>query len=234
MVHATNITLITSDTTLDDIHNFYIINATGGDITITLPIITTDGMNYRLVRLDTSLNYVTIQCSGSNQIVRNLNPDDISGNANLIAQTTSELQSQDDGFWYLTLNSSTQRTGSKILFSTTFTPSAGAGIQLSGPAGSTGNVCFFPYVGSDVEVISKIVVLATNSSVNDSGTISFWNYANGVLLSQICSMNIVTNTTDITAFPATVISNLSPSSMIIAMIFTAVDAPMTIYALTVS
>jgi len=55
-------TAITSDTTLDDSYDFVTVDATGGDVTVTLPSLTAaiDGLEYAIKRIDASANTVTI------------------------------------------------------------------------------------------------------------------------------------------------------------------------------
>jgi len=62
MVWTSDILPITVTTSLSIIQDVYIVDASGGDITLTLPDITTDGMQYKLKRTDsTRANTVTIE-----------------------------------------------------------------------------------------------------------------------------------------------------------------------------
>lgn len=62
-------TSVTSDTTLGTSYHIYLVDATSGSITLTLPSITADGTNFRIKRIDTSLtNTVTVQGTGGQQI----------------------------------------------------------------------------------------------------------------------------------------------------------------------
>ena len=53
---------ITSDTTLDDTYDVVIVDASGGDVVVTLPdAMANDGKEYAIKRIDSSANSVTIQ-----------------------------------------------------------------------------------------------------------------------------------------------------------------------------
>ena len=60
MVYNSNITEITTSTTLDIGFDVYIVDATSGNITVTLPSITADGLQYKIKRIDNNSNRVTI------------------------------------------------------------------------------------------------------------------------------------------------------------------------------
>lgn len=66
MVKTTNPLLISSNTVLNNSYDNYIVDATQQNISITLPVITSDGMNYLFNRIDPSPNSVII--SGPNLI----------------------------------------------------------------------------------------------------------------------------------------------------------------------
>jgi len=52
---------ITADTTLDDTYDVVIVDATGGDVDVTLPATTlNDGLEYAIKRIDSSANVVTV------------------------------------------------------------------------------------------------------------------------------------------------------------------------------
>lgn len=56
---------VTDDITLDFGYNAHLIDASSNNITVTLPIITGDGPNFFLARIDTSGNTVTIDGNGA-------------------------------------------------------------------------------------------------------------------------------------------------------------------------
>lgn len=109
MVYNTNITKITTTTNLSSIYNNYIIDATSGSLTATLPTITTDGMNFRLYRDDISNNIVTISTSGGNVI----NITDTITNTSIAMASLSLIELESFNFaWYLSnFNSQTGTTG---------------------------------------------------------------------------------------------------------------------------
>jgi len=56
-----NIVIVNSDTTLDpSLYSTYLVDATPGNITITLPLITADGTTFNIKRIDGVINTVTI------------------------------------------------------------------------------------------------------------------------------------------------------------------------------
>jgi hypothetical protein len=109
MVQGNNITRISSTTTLSDINDIYLVNGGTTGFTITLPTITTDGINYKLIRQDNSTNTVTIQGTGSNFIFRNLGVSGTTGsgstgNYNLNPYDIAEFNSYQNN-WHLTTTS---------------------------------------------------------------------------------------------------------------------------------
>ena len=68
MVFNSNITEITTSTTLDTGFDVYLVDASGGSITVTLPAIVADGMQYKLHRSDDTANTVTIVPTGGDTI----------------------------------------------------------------------------------------------------------------------------------------------------------------------
>jgi len=68
MVQTAYISTVTANTTLSANYDTYTVNATSGNITITLPNITADGLVFNLRRTDTSSNTVTIQGTGGQLI----------------------------------------------------------------------------------------------------------------------------------------------------------------------
>lgn len=59
-------TLITSSTTIDTGYENFLIDATSGSLTITLPIILSNGQFFRFRRIDNTANNVTITGTGQN------------------------------------------------------------------------------------------------------------------------------------------------------------------------
>lgn len=163
MVRLAKITNITTATTLDHLNNTYLVTAVTGatGYTITLPPITTDGMNYQLTREDTlSTRAVTIAPSPGNSIFINLGTGGTAGSGAtgtilLLPQTTMEIKSFSNN-WYITFNLSLQRTEAKTLFSSAFSSSNGGRLSLGG----AGTICIIPYVGSNVERITSLSVVS--------------------------------------------------------------------------
>jgi hypothetical protein len=63
MVYSSDINSITSSTTLSEFDDVYLLDASGGAFTITLPTITSDGTRFRLIRIDSDTDIVTIEGS---------------------------------------------------------------------------------------------------------------------------------------------------------------------------
>ena len=58
----------TGNTTLDFGYNAYLVNASGGNLTLTLPIETGDGPNFAISRIDNTGNTVTINPQASHTV----------------------------------------------------------------------------------------------------------------------------------------------------------------------
>jgi hypothetical protein len=163
MVQNTFITSISSSTTLSPGFDTYLITATGASaIDLTLPVITSDGEVYNLVRLDTSptgtVNVVT--GTGLNLIYQNLGPFGSTGTTglSLLPQTSSQLQSRGLN-WLVTQNDALNRTESKCLFSSSTFGTTGFTASLPA-AGSRAVICYFPYRGAVTERISQLEIIA--------------------------------------------------------------------------
>jgi hypothetical protein len=162
-MNLSNITTITSSTTLSTSSNTYLVNAgttggigvTGPPIIITLPPINIDGMNYKLTREDISQIPVTIQGTGGNLIIQNLGITGTVGSAltgpvSLLASTSAEFQSFRNN-WYIT-NSPLDRTIGRAIFSTAFVANNGQLFFLANGSvgqGTTTVVCIFTYPGTN-------------------------------------------------------------------------------------
>lgn len=150
MVQTANLANITSDTTLSVLNDFYLVNAVGGNLTITLPPITTNGVDYRLNRIDTSLNSVTVSATGANMIIQNLGVtgttgDGLTGNYSLWPQINAEFTSCNNN-WYITNSSSTIYKAP--IFSTAFYSGSNRYITCQCPVTPTRTMlCQFPYDG---------------------------------------------------------------------------------------
>jgi|LakMenEpi03Aug12_release.lakeMendotaPanAssembly.Ray.scaffolds.fasta_scaffold265264_2 hypothetical protein len=88
MVQTAYITSTTSSITLDTSFDTYIINASGGNITIILPSIVADGMVFNLVRTDQSGNIVTINTSSS-QLINGVSSITINSSSEMCVRSIS-------------------------------------------------------------------------------------------------------------------------------------------------
>jgi hypothetical protein len=149
------IALVTQSMTLNDLYSVYLVNAIGTTgFTITLPPISSDGINYELIRDDTTAVPITIQASGTDTITHNLSGDAGStGSINILPQTLFRVRSF-EGSWYVMVNSALRRSASKVLFSTSLTSATGPYFQVLGDTTTT--CCAFSYPGMDAEIISMV------------------------------------------------------------------------------
>lgn len=101
-----NVTIVTTDTILDDTMNIVVVDASGQDIIITVPRgRTTDaitGLSYTIVKQDSSINLVKIVCSntdtieGQTNIDLNTQYDDVS-----IYNIGSAVNNSNNGIWLI-------------------------------------------------------------------------------------------------------------------------------------
>src|SRR5438105_12259997 len=101
---TSDISEITSSITLSNGVNNYSINATGGNITLTLPSITGDGINWKLIRYDTSQNTVSLVTTSPDLLYLNIGVTGISS-YDIPPVTVIEIQSLNSS-WHVTINSS--------------------------------------------------------------------------------------------------------------------------------
>lgn len=67
-------TVITANTTLDSTHYYVAVNAVSAAVTVTLPSAATcTGRQYFIKKIDSTLNYVTIACTGA-ETIETINP----------------------------------------------------------------------------------------------------------------------------------------------------------------
>jgi hypothetical protein len=99
MVSTTNIYNVTSNTTLSSNYNTYIVNATNSNITLTLPLITCNGINFVIYRNDSTSNSVTLNSSGSNVITTN--SGFITNTINLSSQSVTNLQTYNNSWYFM-------------------------------------------------------------------------------------------------------------------------------------
>lgn len=177
MVQTVNLATITANTTLNALNNFYLVNSSGGNLTITLPSITTNGTNYTLDRIDTSMNTVTVGATGTNMIIQNLGVtgttgSGVTGNYSLQPQIKAGFTSYNNN-WYVTNSSSTIQKAP--IFSTACYSGSNPYITCACPTTATRTVlCEFPYDGTKYNSrITEIeFILSANTAVSAcTGTI---------------------------------------------------------------
>jgi hypothetical protein len=121
MVFNTDITTITASGTLSISEQTYLVDASGGDITITLPNITANGMQYKLVRIDNEIlspptpvtTTVTVQGFNGSQTING------ETNVGILVGKVLDVQSYND-VWYLG-NTDVNAVGSSLPYNTIFT-----------------------------------------------------------------------------------------------------------------
>ena len=167
MVQSTNVSYITSDTTLSDLFDFYIVEATGASINITLPTITSDGMNFQLSREDTTNNTVTISTSDTDII--HLSNGGTGSSTTLVADASFQSY---QGAWYIMFNNANVK------------PVFSMGYYAANTSGNLTNsfvrvsatntrvaVTQFPYKGTLVDRITSASVIMSNTSTAVTGIV---------------------------------------------------------------
>lgn len=153
MVQTAYINSTSSNTTMSQNYDTYIINASSGNITMTLPNITADGIQFLLRREDTSANTVTIIGTGGQLITT---PSGTFTSINVSYASDACMHSISGG-WYTT----GYTKGISYYFNafdnglTTYgatgagtTGAGGTGAFVIGSTGSTGTRVRFPTIGS--------------------------------------------------------------------------------------
>lgn len=174
MVRSSDVMYIVTSTTLSLSSDTYIINANNGPLTITLPLILADGMNYRLIRVDTSAHLVTIQSINPNQIISSVGNgvvgSNLIGTVTLNKNSSMGTESYHNN-WYIIGNSIPSRT----IFSTLLSQSAK--VPYIGYSGTSRvSIGTFPYLGSITETITNILfTVAPNTTSLTSGTVDLRN-----------------------------------------------------------
>jgi hypothetical protein len=171
MVNLTNVVYISSDTTVTDFNNVYLVDATKGSLTITLPLIVCDGMNYNFTREDTTSNAVTIVAEDPNTIYQNTL---VSGA--VLLMTSIIMQSYQDN-WYTTFNTYAMNIMcNRPLFSTSFTSSEGRTF-VTALGGARTPICQFNCLGSiyaNITLLDTVLANTVKSPVN--GTIDLRDF----------------------------------------------------------
>jgi hypothetical protein len=186
MVYSSNITTITTSGTLSTEQDVYIVDASGGNITLTLPDITGDGMNYELRRIDTSINTVDIARGGSDLI-------DTATSISLNTFSSIKLHSLGN-VWYRTGVTSVNSIQSKAIFSTAFQNNPSRYIEIRG-AGSLPDptqqlVCYIYYPGTTLLPISSFNIVLGATLGTPNGTARLVNYTNGNIVIASIAYNI--------------------------------------------
>lgn len=178
MVFNTNIITVTSSTTLSPKDDVIIVNATTANITITLPNILGNGMQYKFKRRDSNTAFtVTIQGFTGAQTIDGLT------SITLIVSGSCEVQSI-DSVWYRLSNASSG-SGGIPQFTTAYVQNNGiAYIKFTGTSGATVFTSFY-YGGSNITPISLIIfTLARDGADNPTGTIGIYTQA-GLVVGEI-------------------------------------------------
>ena len=188
MVYNTNITSITTNTTLSTKDDVYLVDASGGNLTLTLPNILGNGMRYKLQRIDTSTgNSVTVQGFSGAQTI------DGSTSVLLYNWTSFEVQSY-NAVWYTVNNSIAHGSGAKTLFTSAFIQNNGSAFVTFAGTGTAQLVCSFFYPGSNIEQIHAVVLVIAASGGTPNGTATIQTQGGGVIAS------VPYNTSSTTAF----------------------------------
>lgn len=230
MVLASNINLITTTTTLSPREDVYLINATAGSITLTLPNITCNGMHYLLKRTDLiTTSVVTLQGTGG-QLIDGLATASILPNSNFRVQSYGTA-------WYIVDNNSSVRSDSKVLFSSAFVQNNGSAFISFAKVTTAQLICAFYYPGSNSETISKVTaVLGRNAGVTVEGNISIRVLGGATIASA--SFNSLTSNAGPSVFTTTTIANQPTGPSVLEYVITfdntsSNNAKVDIYSLTI-
>jgi hypothetical protein len=230
MVRSSDVTYITKSTTLSLNADTYIINAVNSSVTITLPLILADGMNYRLIRIDTSANLVTIQPTNPNQIISNIGNgttgSNLTGNVTLNKNSSMGTESYHSN-WYIIGNSIPARTIFSTLLSRTAT------VPYIGYTNTTRSIIgIFPYLGSITENMTNIIFTVNpNTNSLTTGTVDLRNNSTSTI---IASGNYsYTGTTALTTISLTTISNLPTTLTLLDLGITTNGKQLNVYSIIV-
>lgn len=146
MVHSTNISAISSDTTLSNVYDTYLVDASAGNILITLPLITSDGINYFIIRTDNvATNTVTMQTSGGQTL---------NGSTSIYPNASMHYQSYNNA-WYSPTLYGTSSGGTVIPYAsgtpTSVTTIAGGLIGTVAALGFGGNLTGISLTGVNID-----------------------------------------------------------------------------------
>ena len=207
MVYTTDIRTLTATGTLSLNNDVYIVDATSGAITITLPNIVCNGIQYKMIRTDTTLNGVTVQGTGGQLI-------DGVATVSLLSLSILEVQSYSSA-WYKIMNSSLSRSNSKALFTTAFVQNNGnAFIPFTAASSTSQLICSFSYVGGSVEPISKLLVVIAAGGGTPVGTISLTNLSGGTTVASIAVSSLSTTPT---IFTSSTITNVPSAASVLEL-----------------
>jgi hypothetical protein len=226
MVYNTNITLITTNTTLSTKDDVYIVNASGGSLTITLPLITANGMQYKIKRSDTTPTSTVTIIGTSGQT--------IDGAVSILLATTTNIELQSlNSVWFVVGYSVANLAESKSLFTSAFVQNNGSAFITFSGTGTPALVCSFYYPGSIIAAIFKVTAVLAINGGTPTGSYEIRTQAGAT----ICS-STYTGTITLTpqAFSTTTISNL-PSGPSVLEFLIIVNTPnsskVNIYSLTI-
>jgi hypothetical protein len=197
MVETTNIELITGATTLSYSSNVYLVTISTNS-TITLPPIICDGINYQIIRNDTSNALATITSTSPDLLYLS---SSVTGNVNLLPLTIANIQSYNNN-WYITTNSSLSRAGRSI-FTSAFVQNNGSPFITFDKVGPS-IVCVFPYSGSSVERITKFSVVLSKTGTTATGFVTLSNAPLGI--GNIASITYSTSSNNPAIFTTNVIN----------------------------
>lgn len=182
MVYNTNIQRITSSTTLSDAFNVYLIDAGApATIIITLPNITSDGINYKLIRTDSNtIGQVTVQGFNPSQTING------SISIRLQPNTVQALQS----FGVEDVTGAVWFTGdrpfnvnSTLPLSFRFNANNGNPITTT----STTYVVLgsFIYRGTLIDnIITAILAIVNTNSTTSTGQLRVFNFTNNTVIAE--------------------------------------------------
>lgn len=184
MVFNSNITLITSDTTLSTSNNLYLVDASNispPTFTITLPDVNSDGINFKIIRIDNDTNStVTIEGFSGAQTINGLTS--IKLQPNMVQYVESfGIDDATGGVWYT--SSRSFNSGSSLPLSFRFNRPNGNPTTTNSTTYS--EVGSFVYRGTNVDNMMNLILAVVNTSnTSATGRLRIFDQTNVVTIAE--------------------------------------------------
>lgn len=214
MVHKQYIIPITSNSTLDYGYDSYLVDASNGEFTMTLPTILADGMYYFLRRMDNSANTVTVNCS-SEQLIYTNQPGQAVPSITLPISSDTVINSYNLAWYAIFTPGATGATGpigtgTNSEFAISFSSSSSNGTYRayipynSTTYGLIGNIYYSgsTYYGGNP---TQFTIVLSPKTAGGTYNVRLWDFTNS---QQIAILNITTSSVVKQAFTTTTFTNI--------------------------